>query len=107
MEFRRVGVELLRDRVKEITSKVTEEGNAVVLTRYGSDIAALVPLEFLALCEEADLLSEASIVARPHFLDANRRCVKCGKKADKVSAPLFGAWHFPTCPRYREPKGMK
>jgi len=107
MEFHRVGVELLRDRVKEITSKVTEDGNAVVLTRYGTDIAALVPLEFLALVEEADLLSEASVVARPHFLDQNRRCVKCGKKAGKDSLPLFGAWHFPSCPRYRAPVGLK
>lgn len=106
MDFERVGVELLRDRVKEITNKVTVDGNAVVLTRYGVDIAALVPLEFLTLCEEADLLSDASVVARPHFLDGKGRCVKCGKKANDLSTALFGPWHFPTCSRYRAPKGI-
>lgn len=105
MDFERAGVELLRDHVKEIVNKVTEDGNAVVLTRYGKDIAALVPLEFLLLCEEADLLNEASVVARPHFLGAGR-CVKCGKKANDLSTPLFGPWHFPTCSRYRAPKGI-
>ena len=108
MKFERIGVEILRDHVKDIMSKVRDEGTAVLLTRYGDDIAALVPLEFLLLAEEVDLLSkDVSAAARGHFLDVRQRCTRCGKKADKAdSLPLFGPWHFPTCSRYRMKTGV-
>lgn len=102
MRFDRVGTEILRDNVKSILHRVTEEDTAVVLTRYGREIAALVPVSFLRLVEEVDLMGEGVRAQdRAYFLDGHGRCVKCGREAPVGDVPLFGSWHLPDCSRFR------